>query len=174
MGKDTAIAKQIESSAELTKKLGDLVEGLTDQAVREFKKATGAELPSILTALVRELDTSMVYSTTPSVDGTLASAQDLLTAAIGGNAPEIVLSSLSVVKEVAQKVIGTGEIEVGVHSGAANTKGVVTAVVSVTALCSQKDWLTQRDFYTDQYILCVFRPTPALTTILHPHLRATS
>src|SRR5208337_583457 len=97
---DEPIKKQVESSAILTKKMADLINQLSDQATTGFQKATGAPLPTILTAKVRELDTAMVYSSTPKVDEYVTAAKGLLQAALDADESALILSALNVVEQV--------------------------------------------------------------------------
>jgi hypothetical protein len=154
------IQQHVEDSSVLLAKMQTLTSELENALVSNFEKTMGVPLPTIVDAVVRQTDITMVYSTDPSVDEYINGARKLLGASLQGETIETTNRILDVVDVIVRRIIGTGHIRAGIHSTAAHTGRYITAVFSAIEEASAKDWLTKADFFVAYYAFVIFRPTP--------------
>lgn len=168
MGKHSnkTIEKHIDDSDKLVEKMQKLTETLQAALEKNFEKAMGCPLPSIIRAKVRETDVAMVYSTDPKIDEYINGARKVLGAALGGEKLEVINGMLDIVEVVASKIIGTGEIKAGIHSTAVNTGDYVVAAFSAVQKATAKDWATATDFFVSYYAFVVFKPSMTQKSML--------
>ena len=168
------IEKHVDESGVLVEKMQKLTATLQEALEKNFEATMGCPLPSIIRANVRETDIVMAYSTDPTVDEYINGARKVLGAAFGGEKIAIINGMLDIVEVVATKIIGAGELKVGIHSTAVKVGEYITAAFSAVQKASAKDWATATDFYVSYYVFVVFKPFLAQKSLLagNPKLMA--
>lgn len=160
-----AIVHHIESSTTLLDKMHTLTQKLNDRLLQDFEKGMGVPLPTVVLARVREIDIAMFYATDASVDEYVIGAKSLLESAFGKDT-SIAYRALDFVGVVARKVIGSGNINIGVHSAGGRIESFTTACLSVIERARAADWQTQTDFFVSAYAFVVWKaPTEKLTLL---------
>lgn len=153
------IKQHVEDSKVLVDKMQKLTDSLQDALQKNFNQAMGIPLPSIMDTMVRETDIAMVYSTDPSIDEYINGARKLLGAAFEGEKIGVINGMLDLVDVIVSKIIGTAELQTGIHSTSAKTGDYITAAFSAVQKATAKDWLTSADFYVSYYVFVVFKPS---------------
>lgn len=163
------IKKHIESSSKLIEQMDALTAQLLKQLVANFESNLGVPLPNAIEADVRVLQYDMVYSTDPIFNEYKDGAQSLLQGILEEDWPKLVLSSLDVVTNVINGIIGSGSVQTGAHIDSAKTtekneenplqqKTFVMACLAIVEEASAKDWATEENFYVSYYTLVVWSP----------------
>ncbi len=172
------LKQYIKNSGQLTKKMDKLTSQMHDKLVSKWEENFGVPLPNATQADVRVVQYDMFYSDDPSVDEYVHGAQELLQAAIGQDWPQVALASLSVVRSVAEGILGSGAISTEVHADSIRktetdendrdkVRTFVTAVLGVTSRASAKDWGTKKDFYVSYYAMAVWVPNEPQEVHVH-------
>lgn len=160
------IEKHVDDSATLLDKMNVLTQKLQENLYKDFEQGMGCPLPNILLAKVRQTEVVMVYATDPKLDEYINGARKVLNAALTGDTSSLINGILDVVEVVASRIIGSGDVKVGVHSSAVRTGELVTAVFSAVEKASAKDWATAADFFVAYYAFVVFKPSTPQATLL--------
>lgn len=160
-----AIVKHVEDSATLLDKMHVLTQKLNDRLQQDFERNMGVPLPSVVLAQVRQIDITMFYATDASVDEYVLGAKSLLESALGQQSG-LAFRALDFVGVVARKIIGTGDIKIGVHSTGGRVEDLTVACLSVVERAKASDWLTQSDFFVCAYALVVWKAAPSKLTLM--------
>ncbi len=164
------IKKHIESSDELVQKLNGLTDKLQQSLFTDFKNNMGVPLPNAIEANVRVLQYDMVYAVDSTFEEYQNGARNLLQGIMSEDWSKVVLDALDVVANVVSAIKGSGTIQTGAHSSSAKRtytnennpleeKTFVMACLAIVSECTQKQWLTEEDFYVSYYTLVVWSPT---------------
>lgn len=172
-----AITKHIESSSDLIKKMDALTAQLLQNVKDNFNSNFGIPLPTTLESFVRVVQYDMVYATDPILEEYTEGTQKVLQNVFDADWPQVASSSLSVVTNVVQGIIGSGSIQTGTHANSIQLpqknknnpleeKTFVTACLAIVEEAAAKDWATAEDFYVSYYAFVVWVPKEEHLTLI--------
>lgn len=159
----------IEGSIELSKKWHELNIQMEKQILDEFYVGMGVALPNATEAEVREVNARAQFATNSDVSEFTRGITNIVSGSFQENWPKVALDVIQLASDFVKQAIGSGSMETGLKSKSVKStvqdihdptkeKTFVTAVYTVTTLCTAAHWFTNSNFYATKYVLVVWSP----------------